>query len=509
MDIQSTKYVPATTGKARAFVIPCGARYGRDIHYTSFMSVDTSTESLGDITPIRINDPNRYGSYLDVGQIRGSRERPTTSLIQKMPMEIISIIDRLSHQRIDFDVHIQYGDCYDPRDIRQFSKGIVYEFATGTSKDRDALIALDDTEDAEIRETLAISAEKTYTYVPLGYQDKATETVINEITAVAIKNSRDCEDEDCSTLPMFAVTKTQGGSPGTGPYVLWSLDDGGTWDSHEIDTLADDEDAIGIDIINGYIVVISEDAGSFSFVEIDEFYYPDQVGFDPDFTESTTGLLDNPKAIVSAGIDGFICGDGGYVYKISEPSEGVTVLDEAQASGANQLNAIDAFDNLNIVAVGNNSTIVYSTDGASFSAVTTKPKGVGINATAVGMRYADEWWIGFDDGTVFVTFDFGKHWSEVSLPGQASITKINDIAWSSHSVGYIAATYSGNGRIYRTICGGIKWSVEPQQSRYSMPAVDNFNGIAISKEDVNIVLAGGLGDNATDGALVVGKDLAV
>lgn len=509
MDIQSTTYVPATTGKARAFVIPCGARYGRDIHYASFMGVDTSTESLGDITPIRINDPNSYGSYIDVGQIRGNRDRPTTSLVQKMPMEIISTIDRLAHNRISFDVHIQYGECYDPRDIRQFSKGIVYEFATGTSKDRDSLIALDDTEDAEIRETLAISASKTYGYVPLGYYDKATETVINEILAVAIKKVRDCEDEDCNSLPMFATTKAEGGSPGTGPYLLWSLDNGATWNSHEIDTLTVAQDANGIDVVNGYIVAISENAGSFNYVEIDGFYYPDEVGFDPDFTESTTGLSDNPTAIISTGIDAFICGDSGYVYKISEPSEGAEALDEGEASAGNRLNAIDAYNELNVVAVGDNSTIVYTTDGTSFAAVSNKPAGVGIHAIAVGMRYADEWWVGFDDGTLFVTFDFGQHWSQVSLPGAASITKITDIAWASHSVGYISATYGSVGRIYRTICGGMRWSAEPQQSRYSMPTVDAFNGIAVNVENVNLVLAGGLGDNAVDGALVVGKDVAI
>lgn len=508
MDKQSNTYTPGTTGKARTFVIPGGSRHGRDIHYTSFMRVDSGSEPLGDITPIRINDPDQYGNYLEVGQIRGNRGRPTTQLIQKMPMELISTIDRLARRRIDFDVHVQFGECYDPRDIRQFAKGVVYEYATGTSKDRDALVALDDTEDAEIRETLAISASKTYEYVPLAYTDKALETVINEVTGVAIKRSRDCNDESPDPLPMFAVTKAEGGSPGTGPYVLWSLDDGGNWHSHEVDTLTDAQDAIGVDIANGYIYVISQDAGSFSFTTLEEFYHPDEAGFDPDFTESTTGLSDNPTAIASSGMDVFICGDAGYVYKVTEPSEGATVLDEADASGGDQLNDIAAFNDKYIVAVGNNSTIIFSTDGESFSVSPSRPKGVGVNALAVGMRYEDEWWVGFDDGTLFVTFDSGEHWSEVTLPGASSITAIDSIAWASHSVGYIAATYSGNGRIYRSICGGIKWSVQPQQSKYSMPTVDNFNEIAVSREDVNIVLAGGLGDDASDGALVVGNDAA-
>ena len=66
MDQQSKKYVPATTGLARTFVIPGGARFGRDVHYTSFMSVDSGSQPFGDVTAIKINDPDRYGSFIDV-----------------------------------------------------------------------------------------------------------------------------------------------------------------------------------------------------------------------------------------------------------------------------------------------------------------------------------------------------------------------------------------------------------------------------------------------------------
>lgn len=506
MDEQSKNYTVGKTGDARTFVIPGGARFGRKVHYTSFMKVDSGSQPLGDVTPIKLNDPNSYGKYIDVGQIRGSAGRPTTQLIQKMPMQLISLIDRLARGGMEFDVHVHFGECYDPRDIRQFSKGRVYEFATGTTRDNDALVALDDGEDAEIRETLAISAMRTYDYVPLAYRDRALETIINEITAVAIKKSRDCNDEVPSPLPMFAVTRGEGGSPGTGPYLYWSLDNGKTWQGHDIDTLADDEDAIGVDVGNGYIVVISGDAGTYSFTTLTGFYFPDAVGFDPEFTELNTGLVDNPTAIDSSGMDFFIVGDGGYIYKITEPSEGAVVLDAAEASGANALRAVASLDGRAVVAVGDNSTIVYSKDGESFALSPTQPFGVGVNAISVGVRYEDEWWVGFDNGSVYMTYDAGQHWSEVILPGQDNITAITSIEWASHSVGYIAGTVSGAGRIFRTICGGIKWAVQPQDSKYSMPVSDKFNALSVSMEDVNLVLAGGLGADGSDGSLVVGND---
>jgi len=504
MDKQSMQYVPATTGKARTFVIPGGARYGRDLHITSFMRVDSGSKPLGDITPIRINDPDKYNSYLDVGEIRGSAGRVTTQLIEKMPIDLLSTIDRLARRRIGFDVHVQFGECYDPKDIRQFSKGVVYEDATGTSHDNEPLVALDDGEDQPIKETLGISAARVYKYVPMAYREKMAATILGEITDVAIKRTRDCNDEDDAPLPMFAVSAAEAGSPSTGPYIFWSLDNGASWNYHAVDTLASDEDAVGVDVLGGYIIVISEDAGSFNYTEIDDFYFPDEVGWDPAWTELTTGLSDNPKAISSAGLVAFVCGDAGYVYKIEEPSEGAVALDEAEASSAHALNDIDALNSKYVVAVGDAGTIVFSTDGESFATSPSTPVGVEVNINAVAMRYEDEWWIGCDDGTVYMTTDAGVHWVQVVMPGTTP-TAINAIGWSANSIGYIAGVVNSAARVWRTVCGGIKWGVQPQQSRFSIPSALNFNALAVSKEDVNLCLLGGL-DSGSDGALVVGDE---
>lgn len=501
MEKQSRTYVPAKTGSARAFVIPGGARQDRDIHYASFLKVGSGSQSLGEITKIEIPSDIAFNSFVEVGQIQGSKERVTTQLVEKMPVELRSLIDRLARNRSNFDVHVQFGECLNPGNINEFSMGIVYEFATGSSHENDELIALDGGENAEIRETLSISARDQYKYVPLAYYDKETVAVVNEILAVAIKKDIGCDDFPL----MFAVTATEGGSPGTGPYLLFSIDHGKSWYSHEVDPYDNTKDANGVDVVSDSIIVISGDAGSMAYVEVAEFYHPEEIGFDPVFTEIATGFLDNPKAISSAGMKGFIVGDAGYIYSVEEPSEGVTVLDDGGASGNRALGVVHALNDKNVLAGGVHGAIVFSTDGESFSASPSSPVGVGVEITAVAMRYADEWWVGTDAGGVYVTFDRGQHWITVAMPG-ATPTAINSIAWASHSVGYIAGVVGGNGRIYRTICGGIKWSVQPQQSTYSMPLVDRFNQIAVNLHDVNFVLCGGLADDAIDGALVVGSD---
>lgn len=506
MDKQSLKYTPATTGKARAFVIPGGARHDREIHYASYMRVDSGSQSLGDVTPIRMNDPNAFDRFIDVGFIRGSKSNPTTSLVEKFPMEIRSTIDRLARSGVAFDVHIQFGDCFNPSDIRQFASGIVYEYANATSHDNDALIALDDGENSEIRETLAISAQDRYRYVPLGYSNRAAEDVINEITDVFIKRTRDCDDDPAKPMLQMAVTKSEGGSPGTGPYFFWSLDGGATWHSHEIDSLSDSEDANGVAVVGDYVIAISADAGKLAYTEVAQFYHPETPGFDPDFASVSLGLKDDPIAIDSIGILGFVVGNSGYVYKVDEIAAGAQVLDDGNAANGQELNDVYAFDESSVIAVGDAGTVIYSHDGRTFSAAPKAPVGVGINLISCAMRYADEWWVGADDGTLYVTFDSGVHWTQVILPGTTP-SAITGIAWATHSVGYITATVNSAGRVYRTICGGILWGVEPQLSTYAMPTVSKFNKIVADPEDVNRVLAGGA--NLSDGVLILGADAKV
>jgi len=506
MEKQSLKYSPATTGKARAFVIPGGARQDREIHYASYMRVDSGSQSLGDVTPIRMNDPNAFDRFIDVGFIRGSKSNPTTSLVEKLPLEIRSTIDRLARSGVPFDVHIQFGECFNPSDIRQFASGIVYEYANATSHDNDALIALDDGENSEIRETLAVSAQDRYRYVPLGYSNRAAEDVINEIVDVFIKRTRDCADDPAKPMLQMAVTKAEGGSPGTGPYFFWSLDGGATWHSHDVDSLSASDDASGVAVIGDYIVVTSAGAKKLAYTEVAPFYHPDVPGFDPLFSSVATGLKDNPMAIDSIGIMGFVVGDSGYVYKVDEVALGAQVVDDGNASGGNRLNAVYAFDESSVIAVGNAGTVVYSHDGKTFSAAPKAPVGVGVNLISCAMRYADEWWVGANDGTLYVTFDSGVHWTKVTLPGTTP-SSITGITWASHSVGYVAATVSGAGRIYRTICGGIVWGVEPQLSTYAMPKSTKLNKIAADPEDVNRILVGGA--NSTDGVLILGTDAKV
>lgn len=503
MERQSRTYTPAKTESARVFVIPGGARQDRNIHYASFMKVGTGSQNLGDITRIEIPSDVEFGKFLEVGQIRGSKERPTTQLIQKMPMELRSLIDRLARRGEAFDVHVQFGECLNPQDINEFSLGWVYEYAMGNSYENDELVALDGGETAEIRETLSISSRDQYKYLPMAYFDREPTAIINEIKAVAVKRDVGCDD-----FPMlFAVTAAEGGSPGTGPYILFSIDEGATWHAHDVDPFDDSEDASGVDSVGNNVIVISEDAGSLAYSQLDEFYHPETPGFDPEFTEVDTGFEDNPLAISSAGMKGFIVGDDGYIYSVEEPSEGVRVLDAGEASGGHALGVVYAMNDKYVIAGGEHGRIVFSTNGETFSASPNTPVGVGVEITAVAMRYESEWWVGTDAGTLFVSLDRGLHWTQVGLPGTTP-TAIDSIAWASHSVGFIAGQVGGRGRVYRTICGGISWSVQPQSSTYSMPVADRFNQLAINRHDPNFVLGGGIVNELAivDGVLLLGTD---
>ncbi len=506
MDSMSNVYTTAQTGKARVFIILNRARADHAEIYASYAKLTGVSHSHGEVTPVEIPDPDRYDNYIEVDEISGEDSRYTSSLVAKFPASIRSLLQYLERCKSPFDIHLQFGDCENPGDPTSFSKGEILEHVRVTGYNTDDLGALQGDEGAEIRETLEISFRSFYDYVRMAYFSKASTLITNEVLDVFVRQASSCFGNECAADAMFAVTKAAGGSPGTPPDIVFSVDGGLTWYAHDVDTLTDAQDADGIADVGDYLVVISNLAGSINYTEINEFYHPTKVGFDPMFTEVTTGLATKPLAIRSTGMKAFIAGEDGYIYLVTNPSAGATVLDAGVATAAD-LNAIAVYDGTRVVAVGDAGAIVYSVDGETFSASPSSPVGIGANLTAVDIRVPGEWIIGTSTGTMYITYDSGVNWTQLYLPGTTP-SQIDDIVWQSESVGYVAATVNSHGRVYRTLDAGANWMIEPASSVGSMPTSDRFNALATHSMDANLVLAGGLADDATDGILVLGKDSA-
>ena len=224
------------------------------------------------------------------------------------------------------------------------------------------------------------------------------------------------------------------------------------------------------------------------------------------WTEVLTGLVTGkgPNCIWNySPLTSFIGGLGGYIYLMKNPVDGVTVLDAGSATTQN-LTDISGWDATKAAAVGVADSFVYTTDGYTWEAG-TGPVGP-TDLTAVAYRQEQEIWVGGTaSGSVYVTTDFGDHWTTKALPG--TLTQIDSIVWASESVGFIAGrTVAPAAKILRTINGGYTWYVVPESASQALPVADNINDMAVCQKEVNKLFAGGLGGNAIDGIIIKGSD---
>jgi len=493
---------PLATGYTRVFLIEGRARADREPSYESSLKMAGIDYSRGDIEDIKVPDPQTYDRFKTVGKLRGEEERPSTSLSGRYCVDVRSELLRLARIGCAVDVQLHMGTCSIPSIFNEFQKAVVLEDVYLASYSTDELGALGPDERAVVNETVEISAAKIYEVLPVVVSEVGADVVTNEVLDIIIADQvscGECESYSDGCQKIFAITKAAGGSPSTPADVVFSLDGGATWHAHDIDSMNATDDPSAIAKVQSYIVVVSQDSGSLHYALFSEF----DGATDPDFTEVSTGFNASgaPNDIWSIGNMAFIVGEGGYIYKVTDPSAGVTELDSS-AAGGDGLNAVHALDDEKAVAVGDNGAVVYTRNGTLWTAA-SRPVGYGVNLTCVWMRGEDEWWVGTDDGRVFYTLDAGTSWTEKSLPG--NLAAIYDICFPFESVGWIAgATSAPAGRILRSYDGGYSWLVIPEGTSV-IPANDAVNAIAGCTEDANILAAGGLADDGSDGILLIAQ----
>jgi len=496
---------PLQTGFTRVFLIEGRARADRQPSYESTMKMAGVEQGFGDVTSIYSPHPRKYDSFEIIGTVRGEAERPTTSLIGRYAINLQSQLLRLAKIGCSNDVQLHMGSCTDPSDFNEFKKALIIEDALIPTWSTDDLGALQPDEKSLVNETAEISGAQFYEVLPLNAASKAADVLTNEVIDMVFCDSvscGDCEDPSDGCLKAFGVTKAAGGSPGTPADVVFSLDKGATWMVYDVDSLGAAEDPNALACIGNYIVVVSNDSGSLHYALKTEF---DGLT-DPAFTEVTTGFAVGgaPNAIDSVGSKAFIVGDGGYIYSTPDPTGGVDVLDAGAATPV-KLNAVDAISEDFAVAVGNDGGVVFTSDGASFAATTTSPVGVGVNLTTVGVVDENYWLVGTSNGRLYYTFNQGKSWTLKGFPGSGTGI-VWDIAVATRSVIYLAhSTTAPSGRILRSFDGGYSWNLTPEGTAV-LPANDHVAALAVCEFDANLVIGGGLADDATDGFIVVEQD---
>lgn len=499
----TTTINPAKTGLTRVYLIEGRARPDHMPDYQGTMRMGALAQGFGDVEKIEVPDPDNYGKYLEVGQTRGQIERATTTLEGRYALALKSELSRLAIKSCELDVQLHMGQCKDPRQFNEFDKALVLEGVLFTNYSTEDLGSLSSGDEAPINESVDVSARRFYEVLPMKFARRADTLITNEVVGIVICGSQscgDCSDENSGCDHIYAVTKAAGGSPGTPPDALFSLDKGVTWIAHDIDSLTTAQDPSGVACLGAYLVVISATANNLSYTELANL----KPNYDPTFTAVSTGFVTGgaPRAIKVANGKAFIVGDAGYIYTAQDATGGVTVSDAGVAL-TDRFLAVDALSETFAVAAGENGALAVTYDGETWAALSPRPVGAGVHINTVAVKNTREWLIGTSSGKMYYTKDAGLTWTEKTFSGSGS-GQVRSIAFATDSVVYMAhSTTAPAGRIFRSYDGGYSWKILPEGNQL-LPANDYVAKLATCAYDPNFVVGAGLADDASDGFLVVG-----
>ena len=490
----------AVSDMTRVWLMEDGAGPTTTPEYMGVWKAGAISKDYGESTAIEIPSDSKYQGFEEVASVKGAAGKPSMQFTARYTRSLSDML-RIAERECYHDFQVFVGACGDLQNRTSgWDKIVVLEYASVSSYGTDDLGALSSDERAAVNENINIQATRLYEIGKLSFAEVAASTVIQEVVDITVcdaKSCGECGETSDGCQKVFGLVKAVGGSPGLGGQVVYSDDAGSTWGSTVIDTLAANEEPSAISCYGEDIIVVSNDGAGHSYADRDDILLGTET-----WVEVTTGYAGggepNDLFVLKPGYC-WIVGDGGYIYKLENVADAPTVQD-AGAATAQNLNAVHAYDEENVLAVGDSNAVVHTTDGSTWSAVTGPA--VGVNLNCCWMVTKTIWWVGTAGGELWYTLNSGATWTQKAFTGSGA-GQVRDILFISKQVGYLAHdTATPRARILRTIDGGYSWYVMPDSG--SMPTADRFNALA-GCDNVNLVFAGGLADDASDGIIVKGS----
>lgn len=478
---------------------------GQDGQYMEITGV--GLPELGTISPIWAPDPANTKRYRLIGRMASAPDLPSATL---KFYEKHGVLPRQLFKQCPFSAYEVAGTCQDLSDLYNGVTDylLIYSLAMVSNKNLGDRVSMAD--DNMIGDELEVSLSDIYPVGPLGFGDNALTLIDREVLDVVYGNRNicgNCGPENDGSRWIYAVTRSSGGSPGLPSEVIYSTDGGANWNQVTITGIGAAEDPSNIEIVGSRLVVLSPTAGSatsggYYWADID----PD-TGIPGTWTKVTSGFVASAQPrdmFVLSPREVFFVGDAGYIYKSTDITAGVSVLNAGAATTQNLARIAGAEDVL--VAVGAVGTVIRSINrGATWATTQAAPTVSGLTALAVFNQ--KRIWVGSINAYLWYTLDGGKTWTKQSFSGEGT-GQVFDIQFATEEIGYMLhGNATPTARLFITLDGGRTWTNSTWRI-IGWPTFNYAKRVAVplsgdSAVNANNVAIAGI-TSANDGVLLLG-----
>lgn len=495
----------------RLFFQSGGPRPGNTVAFAGldaqYMILDGVKRPLRKIDPIKIYDPRFAKRFRNVGRKISAPDFATATL------HILENRGTLPFQLGDlscaFNLYLPVGLCDDLSDFLAGWTDFVeiVSFAEATEVDEGARTAWAD--DNQSEDAVSITIEGKYGIGSLSFSAAGASLINREVIDVVYGGGIQCGDcgpSDDGSQRIYAVVKASGvASPGLPAELVYSLDGGHTVRAVGIDNMGTNENPVAVDIVGGKLVIIG--SGAYFWANLS------RLGVPGTFTKVSTGFVTGgePNDLFVLGTqEVFFVGNGGYVYKSTDITAGVTAVDAGNTTTSNLLRVHG--DSNVLVAVGQASTVIVSTNrGNNWGTVLAAPSAIPLDLLSVAVKEDEVWLVGSgNSGRLYYTLDGGASWVESQFTGTGA-GNVRDIVFATDEVGwFVHDDNTPTGRIWATWNGGASWVRNDGGSARMLnwPTLNRINRIAVPDStrqvSANNVLLGGVAGDGTDGILLLG-----